>query len=201
MKPLEKKILQEFGCEKFIVCIWGQNPRLQAKPLGQPHSFKFRKSENRDTKLEVKQMQNYRKSAHCTYDIKYHLVWITKYRKPVITGKIAIRTRELIRIICQSNEVEILAGHVGSDHIHLLVSVPPHLSASKLVQYIKGNTSRKLQMEYKELNKQFWGQHLWARGYFVASSGNVTDEIIKEYIKNQDLQERSNSDNFEIGEG
>lgn len=133
-------------------------------------------------------------------DIKYHLVWITKYRKPVITGQIALRTRELIRIVCQSNEVEILAGHVGSDHIHLLVSVPPHLSASKLVQYIKGNTSRKLQMEYKELNKQFWGQHLWARGYFVASSGNVTDEIIKEYIKNQDLQERSNSDNFEIGE-
>ncbi len=81
-------------------------------------------------------------AAHCTYDIKYHLVWITKYRKPVITGKIAIRTRELIRIICQSNEVEILAGHVGNDHIHLLVSVPPHLSASKLVQYIKGNTSR-----------------------------------------------------------
>mgnify|MGYP002511489082 FL=1 len=55
-------------------------------------------------------------------------------------------------------------------------------------------------MEYKELNKQFWGHHLWARGYFVASSGNVMDEIIKEYNKNQDLQERSNSDNFEIGE-
>ena len=130
-------------------------------------------------------MENYRKSAHCTYDIKYHLVLITKYPKPVITGKIALRTRELIRMICQSNEVEILAGHVGSDHIHLLVSVPPHLSASKLVQYIKGNTSRKLQMEYKELNRQFWGQHLWARGYFVASSGNVTDEIIKAYIQNQ----------------
>ena len=73
------------------------------------------------------------------------------------------------------------------------------MSASKLVQYIKGNTSRKLQMEYKELNKQFWGQHLWARGYFVASSGNVTDEVIKMYIQNQDLQEKSNSDNFEIG--
>ena len=111
-------------------------------------------------------MENYRKSSHCTYDIKYHLVWITKYRKPVITGQIAIRTRELVRMICQSNEVEILAGHVGSDHIHLLVSVPPHLSAS---------------------------------GYFVASSGNVTDEIIKAYIQNQDLQEKSNSDNFEIG--
>ena len=94
--------------------------------------------------------------------------------------------------------VEILAGHVGIDYIHMLVSVPPHLSASKLVQYIKGATSRKLQMEYKELNKQFWGQHLWSRGYFVASSGNVTDEIIKEYIQNQDLQEKTKTDNFEI---
>ncbi len=95
--------------------------------------------------------------------------------------------------------MEILAGHVGSDYIHLLVSVQPHLSASKLVQYIKGNTSRNLQMEYKELNRQFWGQYLWARGYFVASSGNVTDEIIQAYIQNQDLQEKSNTDNFEIG--
>ena len=144
-------------------------------------------------------MKNYRKLSHCTYDIKYYLIWITKYRKPVITGKIALRTRELIRMICHSNEVEILAGNVGSGHIHLLVSVPSHLSSSKLVQYLKGNTSRKLQMEYKELNKQFWGQHLWARGYFVASIGNVTDEIIREYIQNQDIQENSNSDNFEIG--
>lgn len=145
-------------------------------------------------------MTNYRKSAHATYDIKYHIVWITKYRKPVITGNIAERTRELIRQICQTNDVEILAGHVGKDHIHMLVSVPPHLSASKLVQYLKGNSSRKLQMEYKELNKQFWGQHLWARGYFAASSGNVTDEIIAEYIKNQDLEESRKTDNFQIGQ-
>ncbi len=134
-------------------------------------------------------MENYRKSSHCIYDIKYHLVWITKYRKPVITGQIAIRTRELVRMICQSNEVEILAGHVGSDHIHLLVSVPPHLSASKLVQYIKGNTSRKLQMEYKELNKQFWGQHLWAEATLWQAVEMCTDEIIKAYHSNQDIQE------------
>ena len=143
-------------------------------------------------------MENYRKSSHCTYDIKYHIVWITKYRKPVIVGKIAHRTRELIRMVCTTNEVEIIAGHVGKDHIHLLVSVPPHLSASKLVQYIKGNTSRKLQMEYKELNKQFWGQHLWARGYFVASSGNVTDEVIAQYIRDHDLEEKTRTDNFTI---
>jgi putative transposase len=145
-------------------------------------------------------MQNYRKSSHCTYDIKYHIVWITKYRKAVITGKIAERTRDLIRGTCHQNEVEIIAGHVSKDHIHLLVSVPPHLSASKLVQYLKGYSSRKLQMEYKELNKQFWGRHLWARGYFVASSGNVTDEVIAEYIKNQDIAENMKSDNFTIAE-
>jgi len=145
-------------------------------------------------------MENYRKSAHCAYDIKYHIVWITKYRKPVITGKIAARTRELIRGTCKQNEVEILAGHVSKDHIHLLVSVPPHLSVSKLVQYLKGYSSRKLQMEYKELNKQFWGRHLWARGYFVASSGNITDEVIAEYIKNQDIAENMKPDNFSISE-
>jgi putative transposase len=128
------------------------------------------------------------------------MVWITKYRKPVITGKIAERTRELIRQVCSTNDVEILAGHVGKDHIHMLVSVPPHLSSSKLAQYLKGSTSRKLQQEYKELNKQFWGQHLWARGYFVASSGNVTDEVIAEYIRTQDIEEHKKGDNFGISE-
>lgn len=143
-------------------------------------------------------MESYRKSAHSVYEIKYHIVWITKYRKPVITGKVAERIRELIRIICAQNDVKILAGHVGKDHIHMLVSVPPYLSASKLVQYLKGNTSRKVQMEFKEINKQYWGQHIWARGYFVASSGNVTDEVIAAYIANQDDQEKYKSDNFEI---
>lgn len=113
-------------------------------------------------------------------------------------GKTAQETREIIRIVCASNDVQVLAGHVGKDHVHMLVSVPPHLSTSKLVQYMKGNSSHKLQMEYKELNKQYWGRYLWARGYFVASSGNVTDEIIAEYIRNQDLEERMNSDNFDI---
>lgn len=143
-------------------------------------------------------MEHYRKLSHCTYDIKYHIVWITKYRKPVLRGQIAERTRELIRIVCASNDVEILAGHVGADHIHLLVSVPPYLSASKLVQYMKGSTSHKLQMEYKELNRQYWGRHLWARGYFVASSGNVTDEVIAKYIESQDLEESKKNDNFDI---
>jgi putative transposase len=145
-------------------------------------------------------MEGYRKTAHATYDIKVHVVWITKYRKPVLAGKIAERARELIRGVCKNNETEILAGHISKDHVHLLVSMPPHLSVSKLVQYMKGYSSRKLLMENKDLNKQFWGQHLWARGYFAASSGNVTDEVIIEYIKHQDLEERQKADNFTLGE-
>ncbi len=154
----------------------------------------------RENTQEVNLMENYRKSSHATYDIKFHIVWITKYRKLVMTGKIAERTRELIRQVCKTNEVEILAGHVGKDHVHLLVSVPPHLSVSKLVQYLKGYSSRKLLMEYKELQKQYWGNHLWTRGYFAASSGNVTDEIIIEYIKNQEIEENQRSDNFSVGD-
>jgi putative transposase len=145
-------------------------------------------------------VEGYRKTAHATYDLKVHIVWITKYRKPVLGGKIAERVRELLRGVCKNNETEILAGHVSKDHVHLLVSIPPHLSVSKLVQYMKGYSSRKLLMENKDLNKQFWGQHLWARGYFAASSGNVTDEVIIEYIKHQDVEERQKADNFTLGE-
>jgi putative transposase len=130
-------------------------------------------------------MENYRKSSHAVYDIKYHLVWITKYRKPALRGEIAERIRDLIREICKANDVEILKGHVSREHVHIFVSVPPHMSVSELMKSIKGKTSRKMLMEYKTLSKAFWGRHLWARGYFAASSGNVTDEVIMKYIEEQ----------------
>jgi len=130
-------------------------------------------------------MENYRKSSHTVYDIKYHLVWITKYRKPALRGEIAERIRDLIREICKANDVEILKGHVSREHVHIFVSVPPHMSVSELMKSIKGKASRKMLMEYKTLSKAFWGRHLWARGYFAASSGNVTDEVIMKYIEEQ----------------
>jgi putative transposase len=133
-------------------------------------------------------MEHYRKSSHTVYDLKYHLVWVTKYRKPVLRGEIAERVRELIREICKANDVEILKGHISTDHVHIFVSVPPHLSVSQLVQSMKGKTSRKMLMEYKSLSRAFWGRHMWARGYFGASSGNVTDEVIMKYIEQQGLE-------------
>jgi len=130
-------------------------------------------------------MEHYRKSSHTVYDIKYHLVWITKYRKPVLRGEIAERARDLIREICKAKDVEILKGHVSREHVHIFVSVPPHISVSGLMKLVKGKTSRKMLMEYKSLGKAFWGRHMWARGYFAASSGNVTDEVIMKYIEEQ----------------
>lgn len=130
-------------------------------------------------------MEDYRRGSHTVYDIKYHIVWVTKYRYKVLTGDVGLRVRELVRQVCMAQEVTILKGHVSSDHVHIFVSVPPSLSASKLVQYIKGNSSHRLQMEFATLRKRYWGQHIWARGYFCASSGNITDEMIKAYIEHQ----------------
>ena len=131
---------------------------------------------------------NYRKTAHSVYDLKYHIVWITKYRKPILRGVIGKRLRELIRQTCASLDVYIMKGHVAKDHVHLLVSVPPNLSVSEVVKRLKGRSSRKMLEEYGELRQAFWGRHMWARGYFAASTGNVTDEIIAEYIENQKLK-------------
>ena len=141
-------------------------------------------------------MSDYRTGSHSIYDIQYHFVWVTKYRYHVLHGEIAERTRDLIRQICQSRDINILKGHVSKDHIHLHVSCPPTLSPAKVVQYLKGSSSRKLQDEFPKLKKRYWGQHLWARGYFCATVGTVTEDQIKEYIDkhSQDIPD----ENFKI---
>ncbi len=130
-------------------------------------------------------MIDYRHSAHAMYDIKYHVIWVTKYRYKVMRGRVAERARELIRQICQAREIVIVRGAISPDHIHMLLSVRPQLAPAKVVQYIKGRSSRLLQAEFPELGKRYWGQHLWARGYFCATVGAVDEETIKHYIETQ----------------
>ena len=142
-------------------------------------------------------MQSYESGSHTRYDIKYHIVWITKYRKPILEGSLSERLREPVRQICQQNEVTIIKGHVSRDHVHILVSCSPSLSVSRLVHKLKGTSSYKLFSDFAHLRKQYWGQHLWARGYFVATTGTVTDEVIKEYIEKQDSIQAD--DDFRIG--
>ena len=116
----------------------------------------------------------------------------------MLAGAVATRLRELIREIGKTMDIEIIKGHVSKDHVHLFVSVPPYHSVSQVMKRIKGKTSRRLLSESRILAKQCWGRHLWARGYFVASSGNVTDEVIAEYIEKQTHTERARDDDFTV---
>lgn len=125
---------------------------------------------------------DYRRGSHTVTAMSYHLVWVTKYRYHVLTGEVKHRVRELVRQICAHHEVSIVQGHVSKDHVHILVATPPQHAASYLMQKIKGRTSRVLQQEFPHLRKRYWGQHLWARGYFCATVGQVTDEMIANYI-------------------
>lgn len=143
---------------------------------------------------------SYRKTAHSIYDLKYHVVWVTKYRKPVLRGEVALRVRELIRQTCATMDIYILSGHVSVDHVHLLLSVPPQIAVSQVVQRLKGRSSRRLLDEFGELKRQYWGQHLWARGYFAVSTGNVTDEIIRQYIESHKDIPTDENGNFQIDE-
>jgi len=139
-------------------------------------------------------MRHYRRSAHTVFQLHYHFVFVTKYRKPVLRGDVALRVRELVREICRSHDVEILKGAVKADHVHLFVSAPPQVAPSRLMQAVKGKTSHHMLSEYRRLKSEFWGRHLWARGYFVCSSGNVTDEVIAEYVAAQGAGSQDDSE-------
>ena len=142
-------------------------------------------------------MSEYQKGSHTVYDIEYHMVWTTKYRYKVLQGKIALRVRELLRQGCEAHGITIVRGSVAKDHVHMLLSCPPTKSPSQIMQYLKGRSSKMLQEEFEELRKRYWGQHLWATGYFCRTVGAVTEEMIQAYIENQ--RDESN-DNFKIVE-
>ena len=126
-----------------------------------------------------------RKGSYTQYDIQYHLVWTTKYRYKVLNGKVAERLRKLIRQGCESKGITIIQGSIGKEHVHILISCTPSISVSEITRYLKYRSSRLLQEEFKSLKQRYWGQHLWAPGYFCRTVGTVTEEMIKEYIKNQ----------------
>ena len=133
--------------------------------------------------------REYKSGSHTVYDIQYHVCWCTKYRYPVLRGEVAERCRDLLRQMALAREITVIRGALAPDHIHMLVAAPPKLAPSKMMQYLKGRSSRKLQEEFSSLRKRYWGQHLWARGYFCATVGTVTDEVIKRYIEGQEWKD------------
>ena len=143
-------------------------------------------------------MTEYRHGPHRVFEIHLHLVWVTKDRKPVLAGSVGVRVRDLIREICGASAVLIITSQVSKDHVHLLVSIPPEVTISRLVPRLKGKTAYQLLGEFAHIRKEFWGRHVWARGYFCSSSGNVTDEVVAASIENQG---RGQSGDFRVEGG
>lgn len=138
----------------------------------------------------------YRHGSHTKYKIEYHFVWVTKYRYQVLTGEVGKRVRELVRQTCEFLEIEILRGVVSKDHVHLHISAPPHSSPSEIMRRIKGRSSMKVFQDFKHLKKRYWGRHFWARGYFCITAGELTKEMIAEYLEHH--FERKVNDNFDV---
>jgi putative transposase len=139
---------------------------------------------------------DYRYGSHTVFNIEYHFVWVTQYRYKVLTGDVALRVRELVRQACAIFEIKILKGVVSKDQGHILVSAPPHRAPSAIMRRSQGRSSSTLFEEFPLLKKRYWGRHFWARGYFCATVGQMTEEMIKEYLEHH--FEPNPSDNFRM---
>ncbi|MEM6846274.1 MAG: IS200/IS605 family transposase [Bacteroidota bacterium] len=145
-------------------------------------------------------MKEQRRGGHTVSWLTAHIVWVTKYRYHVLKGDIQVRCRDLIKQICDGEDVRILKGVVSKGHVHIHVEYPPSKSISNLVKRLQGRTSRRLQAaaaeEFPQLSKRYWERHFWAIGYGVWSTGNITDEMVQEYLEHRRGDSNSDSDNI-----
>ena len=127
------------------------------------------------------------KRFHCVYQLNYHLVLVTKYRKKCLNGAMLQRIEELASERCRSRDGELVTFNGESDHVHLLISLPPHVALSEYVNALKTNTARLLRRDFeKELSSFYKEPVLWSRSYGVFSSGGASLAVLKNYIKSQD---------------
>jgi len=133
--------------------------------------------------------------AHTRFSIKYHFVWCPKYRKMALKGNVGKYVAKIIYGIAERHDFEVLELAVMSDHVHMFVSTMPHLSPSKLMKLVKGITAKRVFERFPGIKKMLWKGNLWARGYFVMTSGeDTTDEMVRRYIKEQRSAEEEASD-------
>jgi putative transposase len=145
-------------------------------------------------------MTKQRYGSHTVTRLTAHLVWTTKYRYHELKGDIKVRCRELIIQICEAEDVKILKGVVSKDHVHMHIEYPASKSVSNLVKRMKGRTSRILQQEFPKLKERYWGRHFWAIGYGAWSTGNITEELVQEYLEHHRKPTDKSHDNFIIDE-
>ena len=130
-------------------------------------------------------MKSLKSTSQAKYDLRYHFIWITKYRKRVLEGEICKRLEGMIRFACDLNNWEIYELAIQSDHVHLYMGAPPKWSVSSIMQILKGGTSKKLRKLFPNLEEVYWGGSFWADGYMVKSVGEITDKVVSQYVKNQ----------------
>jgi putative transposase len=130
-----------------------------------------------------------RRSSHAVYDLKYHFVWVPKYRKRILTPEIADYAKRVFRKIAEEYDMVIDTVEVVEDHVHIFLEAPPRLSPSRIVQILKSKSARELFREFPQLRRQLWGGKLWSRGYFVRAVGDeVTGDVIRRYIEYHEHQ-------------
>jgi len=135
-------------------------------------------------------MSKYKKLSHVIYKCDYHIVWVPKYRYRILRGQIKELVKRDIKMLCEWKGGEVLELNVQIDHVHLVVSIPPKVSVSQLTGILKGKLAIKLFKSYPLLKERpYWGNHFWARGYFVSTVG-IDEEVIKRYVKYQEEQEK-----------
>ena len=127
--------------------------------------------------------------SHTRWKCQYHIVFIPKYRRKKLYGAIKEDVREILKTLCGYKKVEIIAGAVCVDHVHLSVSIPPKISVSAFMGYLKGKSALMIFDKHPDMGSKF-NRSFWARGYYVATIGNITEEAIKNYIKEQQEQDR-----------
>lgn len=134
-------------------------------------------------------MDNAQSLSHTKWECKYHIVWIPKCRQKVLYGKLRQHLGEMLKDLARQKECAILEGHLRPDHIHILISIPPKVSVSNVMGYIKGKSAIAIARTYVGRRKNFTGQSFWARGYFVSTVG-ADEESVRAYIKKQDEEDK-----------
>ena len=129
--------------------------------------------------------KKYYKGAHTKHRHMFHIVWLPKYRKKVLSGRVKARVEELIRECANTNNWEIQELNVQIDHVHLMIQLPPSISVSKVVQHFKGLSSRMIRSELPEIKKHLWGTDFWAEGFFSETVGYCSEETLLDYVRNQ----------------
>jgi len=133
--------------------------------------------------------------AHTVWECKYHVVWVPKYRRKVIYGKLRKEVGHILRKLCEYKGIEIIEAKACVDHIHMCLAIPPKYSVANIIGYLKGKSTMIIFEQFSRLKSNFKGNSFWARGYYVNTVG-LNEQKVREYIKNQEIDDMAN-DKFE----